>query len=278
MTPDANQVRTYRYLRAGMVLVIVKLYAGILIDRAQRGAFQDSVSDYYATPVRSVFVAALVTVGACMVIIRGYIDTEDIALNLAGLLAPIVAFVPVTGSEGVRNNVFALCAAEALGVAGSAYLIWRARHDPAILPRARARHVAGLVLAAAIVLAAYLWVRVGDASSPQGAHYTAAIALFVLIGIVVSTNAVYLESPDGWPPSRAWLRALGNRYGLIVVAMVVVPLALLIPWKGFGWRYGLFWIETALIVLFALFWIVQTVGVGRAPPPTTRAPGAAAGL
>ena len=55
-----------------------------------------SISDYYYTPVRSLFVGALIGVAACMIALRGNTDTEDKLLNLRGMLAPAVAFIPTT--------------------------------------------------------------------------------------------------------------------------------------------------------------------------------------
>jgi hypothetical protein len=275
---DDNQVKTYRYLRLGMVLVIVMLFAAIALDRWETGGIETSISDYVTTSALPVFIGALITIGACMVIIRGYIDVEDIALNLAGLLAPIVAFVPVAGrQETITNNVYALLIAETAGLIGAAVFVWRSwRRPPAPTPGAKSRQVVGLALAAGIVLATYLWLRVGDATSPKGAHYTAAVLLFVFIGIVVYINAIYFESPDGWPPSRRWYRALYNRYGLIAVGMIVVPAAMALVWLFTGWEHVLLWVEAALIVLFAVFWIIQTLQVRTAHtlPPTARAAGA----
>ena len=48
---------TYRYLRAGMVVVIVMLVAAIVIDSLPTGCWQESISAYYYTAARNVFVA-----------------------------------------------------------------------------------------------------------------------------------------------------------------------------------------------------------------------------
>ena len=77
--------------------------------------------------------------GICMVAIRGASEPEEIALNLAGLCAPIVAFVPTgfpddaVGYENLLsddlpisamqwNNVIALAITAALGLGLTAYL------------------------------------------------------------------------------------------------------------------------------------------------------------
>ena len=49
-----------------------------------------------------------------------------------------------------------------------------------------------------------------------------------------------------------------NRYSVIAIAMVVVPLLMVLWKKLFGWDHAVLWIEGTLIVLFAAFWISQT--------------------
>ena len=89
-------IKTYRYLRLAMVTMLVLLGAGVLIERFDNaaGCFQPSISDYYYTPAQAVFVAGLVTIGICMIALKGSTEWEDILLNLGGMLAPVVAFVP----------------------------------------------------------------------------------------------------------------------------------------------------------------------------------------
>ncbi len=46
------------------------------------------------------FTGGLVAIGVSLIAIKGSTDLEDVLLNLAGVLAPIVAFVPTTPPEG----------------------------------------------------------------------------------------------------------------------------------------------------------------------------------
>lgn len=94
-----NVLRTYRYLRLGMVVLVILLGAAVTIESAQSGNLQDSISAYYYTPAHSVFVASLCAVGACLVIYRGRTDLGDVILNGAGFLAFVVAFVPTSRGE-----------------------------------------------------------------------------------------------------------------------------------------------------------------------------------
>jgi len=57
---------------------------------------------YFDTPVRTVFVGTLVGAAFSQVAIRGRCGGEDALLNLAGVLLPLVAFLPVPtpGTDG----------------------------------------------------------------------------------------------------------------------------------------------------------------------------------
>lgn len=55
-----------------------------------------SISAYYYTPAHAIFVAVLIAIGAAMIVIKGTRGLEDILLNIAGMLAMIVALVPTS--------------------------------------------------------------------------------------------------------------------------------------------------------------------------------------
>ena len=75
---------------------MLALLASVLIERAHSTCWQGSISAYFYTPVQAVFVAALVVIGVSLIAIKGSTDWEDVLLNLAGVLAAIVAFVPTS--------------------------------------------------------------------------------------------------------------------------------------------------------------------------------------
>jgi hypothetical protein len=276
--PNANRLKTYRYLRVGMVLLMVMLAVSILVDRVDgpAGEFQTSISDYYYTPVQSVLVGSLVAVGACLIIMRAERDVEDIFLNLAGMFAPLVAFVPID-REGVTDGVLSSASAAAfvdnnvktLVITGALAMVlavvvlvrsWPSLDDPMV----RLRRVLGLLAAGAIVLGTWLWYDLhpdsfqGTGAYVAGGHFTAAISLFVCMGVVVLWNTL--------PPVAPAFRAV---YAAIVALMVlngVVGLLFGLEVGPFDWRYWLLAVETAGIVLFVVFWIVQTVELGRISP------------
>jgi hypothetical protein len=273
--PNVNRLKTYRYLRVGMVLLMVLLGVSIIVDRVggPAGQFQTSISDYYYTPVQSVLVGSLVAVGACLIIMRAERDVEDIFLNLAGMFAPLVAFVPIdregvtegvlssaSAAEFVDNNVTTVVITGAIALAVAVAVLvrsWPQLRGTGL----RVRRILGLVAAAAIILGTWLWYDLapdsfqGTGDDVAGGHFTAAIALFVCMGVVVLCNAL--------PPTAAPFHAI---YAAIVALMVVngiVAVLFGLAVGPFDWRYWLLAVETAGIALFVVFWLVQTVELGR---------------
>ena len=82
---------TYRYLRGGMVVMVVLLGAGVIGAAISSQCWQGSISAYYYSAAHSVFIAAVCAIGVLMIVYRGSTDTEDELLNLAGMSAFIVA-------------------------------------------------------------------------------------------------------------------------------------------------------------------------------------------
>lgn len=94
--PPTMALRTYTCLRLAAVGVIVVLAASIAKEyRAAGDCLQGSISAYYYTSVQSVFVGALAALGLVMIALWGKTVWEESFLNLAGMLAPVVAFVPM---------------------------------------------------------------------------------------------------------------------------------------------------------------------------------------
>ncbi|HLS16131.1 MAG TPA: hypothetical protein VK095_16610 [Beutenbergiaceae bacterium] len=267
---------TYRYLRLAIILLTLLLTLSVIVQiAADDGAVLRSVSAYYYTPARDVFVASLCAIGACMIIYRGRSDTEDVLLNLSGYLAFFVAFVPTSPAHieaeprsgafipenfitAATQNTWAVLAA---GLAGFVIEI-------AALPqreRQRGSRSGIVVLVAGGVaylgLAAYfLFAR--DSFFIHG-HGVAAVLLFIGVVGVVGVNATAharCRAEDGLTRRRQWANWYGVGFaGMLVTALVVLgPVRMLVP----QW---LFVLEAALIGQFLIFWIIQTVERWHAP-------------
>lgn len=97
LSPEARRlVVSYRGLRRligaiGLLLPIVLGPIGLVLGVG----IQDTMSDYYHTPLRDYFVASLVVIGALLVCYRGYGPREAWAANIAAAAAIALAFFPL---------------------------------------------------------------------------------------------------------------------------------------------------------------------------------------
>lgn len=261
---------TYRFLRLGMVVLAFLLLTSVAIEIIQAGGcVRTSISSYYFTPARGVFVGALVAIGAMLIVLKGNTEIEDVLLNIAGLLSAVVAFVPIAdpgecssalvgvsdSRPDVFNNVTALSVAGLGALVVVIFLARREARGPIPL-----RHVLGIGAVLAFgggLLAAFLWAR---EAFDRWAHYAAAIPMFVILVIVMILNALSFGRADAArearPPDRG---DMVNRYAVIAVSTLVAVGVLLGAKAGLGWEHGLFWAEVAVVVAFGVFWVVQTI-------------------
>ena len=259
-------VKTYRYLRIAMVLLVLMLAASVLREAAAVGfdCAQKSLSAYYYTPARGVFVGALVAIGACLVVIKGSTDVEDVLLNIAGMLMPVVAFVPTPYeaacsstpvqaaqvNENVTNNVFALLVVGAVALLVAAY--FKRRGPVEMEHRVFAWGTGISVVVYLVVAVTYVADR---AFFVKVAHYGAAIPMFGCFVAVALINArLFGLGPDPTRRTRPWL----NRYALVAEGMVAGIVLGGAAYLLLGWEHWLLAVESALIALFAWFWVLQT--------------------
>jgi hypothetical protein len=261
-------VKTWRYLRIAMVVLVFGLFVSIAIEwlRVDGHCLQESISAYYYTPVHNFFVAVLVSVGVCLLCLKGSTDREDTLLNLAGMFAPIVALVPTTAKadclsvlvsvrnlKAIENNVIALIVVGGLGLL---ILVVLAFKNP---PTKAERN--GFIVAAVVWLAATLIFVTDEDFFVDNAHYTAAVLMFLCILAVVCINAAAYRDK----PARNWRR---NWYAAVAGAMLGASAVILIL-AAAGWDHWVLAIEAALIFLFAVFWVLQTAELwseGLRPP------------
>lgn len=262
---------TYRHLRLAMVLVLGMLLVAVLLraGTAPGVCFEGSISAYYFTSVRAVFVGSLCALGTCLIVYRGNRDAEDVALNASGALAFVVAFVPTA----VPNDMGVACSASnvpgagqidvavnnnmaAYGVTAAVALVLASVVTFRSATAGRAPRVALLVMGAVLLagIAAYVaW--------PEGfrerAHSLAALGTFAGILSVVALNALGARERVEGRGSDERFRAA---YGLIAAVMLVAGTGLIAAHLAVpGWRHGVLWIEAVLLLLFMAFWMVQTV-------------------
>jgi hypothetical protein len=261
---------TYRYLRGGIPVMLVMLGAALIFERSHATCWQTSISAYYFTSAHAVFIAALCAIGTLLIVYKGSNDTEDVLLNLAGVLAFVVAFVPT-------SRPVLLCG-ESAGAVG------------AVTDDVPIRNVWALVIALVAARMASWWMyrrtRTGRSRSPLGtvalwvqrgvlaiglitlilipawfvanAHGVAAVTMFVAFIVTVLINAFLAgrQDADKCPHLRLYQRiyqVISILMALTLIAAVTVHLVL------DGFNHTVLVVEVALILEFGAYWVIQTV-------------------
>ena len=271
-------LRTYRYLRLAMVLLVLLLFISVVLYiNSASGQMLQSISASYYTPVRAVFVSSLCAIGTCLIVYQGNTDVEDVLLNGSGFFAFIVGFVPTRPEQkcvasaipqdvrdAINNNVTALMAIAVVAfviVMGIQVLATPASEKA--LSKGAGAALAFSVLAFLGLAGFYVFNR--GAFLCHG-HNTAAILLFVAIVGVVFVSGRGLAHKQAKEDGRPVRAHFWNRYfwGFVLMVASIAGIAVTGPWLD--WLdHWVFWLEAALIAQFGTFWLTQTFELWREP-------------
>lgn len=273
--PTQAATSTYQYLRIGMVGIVGLLAVSIAIEYGRtpgEGCFQPSISAYYFTPVRALFVGGLTAIGAALIFISGRTKAEDVLLNIAGMLAPVVAVIPTTDVgncystpppadpvidgelapwvvAGVQNNIPALLVMGVVGLFAVAMMpVVKERRSPwrALISSDPSTKASLGLIVLVLVGAWYAYARWDGFY--EHAHGYAAVAMFGFLALAVASNA--------WERRR---RRNGWFWSYVVIA-AAMPLTGIVVWlAGDGWVHAVLVLEAVEIGLFVAFWSLQTV-------------------
>lgn len=273
-----DALKTYRYLRIGIIGAVALLATSILLESSRaenavtgaKWCFQTSISSYYFTPARAIFVGSLFVIGLSLIAYKGHNAWEDFLLNVSGMLAPVVAVAPTTDwgdcwsiapvplpvQDGtlaewvvtnIDNNIDALLIAGLMALF-LAFILWlRDLRDP--VRRAEIQPGTRWLLigtAVALVIVALLKHYARDLFLAN-AHGKTAILFFIFLWLAIEANIrVHKREPDR---GRRWVKP----YRAVSLAMLVgIPVSLL-----FG-KHQIFVLEAWEITAFAIYWVLQT--------------------
>ena len=267
-------LKTYRYLRIGMVGLVLALALSIVVERLEVDCWQTSISSYYYTPVRAIFVAVLLAIGVNLLVIKGTTRREDVMFNIAGILAPVVGVVPTssvgecwsleptplpTDGQGnlapwvianIDNNIEALLLAGIIGLLAAGLIALLVIDDPMGAARSAPRdRQIGLIVTMIVLLAGWGLHRWWDAFATK-AHGWAAVLMFLFLALGIGFNAWERRND---PEKRRYASLYAAIAGLMIGTGVVM-------FSVFGdWWHMVLVLEAIEIALFAAFWVVQTV-------------------
>jgi hypothetical protein len=236
------------------------------------------------TSAHSIFIAALLGLATLFFVYRGSSDTEDALLTLAGVAAFIAALVPqgrpevckplflpedVDFDAAERPNVVAVVVALVLGWA---LTMWRHRCNRSQQTRSAGGTLAlnflRLVVAGGLIVL-FCWPKVFS----NYAHGAAGVLMLsAFIATVFST--AYLAKREERSPDRYNYRWF---YQVIAAAMLATLIAVVTLHIVQPHLFGVVWItvlESALILEFGLYWVVQTIDLWDPPDRSERLPDA----
>jgi hypothetical protein len=281
---DSQDVRkTYRYLRIGMIGAVVLLAVSIGIERSKVDCFQTSISAYYYTPVRAIFVGSMFAVGLSLIVYKGRSTWEDASLNFAGMLAPVVAVAPTTdvgrcwsvapsplpvqadGSlatwvvTNIDNNFYALLIAGFIGLGVALATAMAVDRRAPLDRRRRGTWVSLGVTFLALLLGWWLIQNWNDFTTR--AHAWAALLMFASLTVAIVVQAI--EHRHEGDKGLFWVY-------VGIAALMIFGGVLIAVTRAFG-EHTVFALEAYEITFFAVYWIVQTAEnwkervVGTAP-------------
>jgi hypothetical protein len=267
---------TYRYLRGGMAVMIVMLGAAVIGERLTATCWQTSISAYYFTTAHSIFIAALCALGVQFIVYKGSSDTEDVLLTLAGILAFIVAMVPTTrplllcGRYGlpaeydvkhaIINNVWAVVIALVIARVTS---WWLYRRTNTAAPKSVLGTASTYVSRAIMALGLVALIFFPNWFDSNGHGVAAAIMFSAIIITVVTTAFLVSRQDEAKSPHRHLYYVV---YQVIAAAMIVTLIAVVVLHFALdSWNHWVIVVETALILEFTVYWVVQTIELWRTP-------------
>lgn len=268
--------RTYRYLRLAIAGTVAVVFVAVALTVPAVGLLP-SISHYFYTPAATLLVGALLSVSVALFALSGR-GAQRVLLDLAATLAPLVAIVPTVIAPGSVPGLEAGCPDGAtmcvpapfvagVGIGVLTYLIVGVLVVALACGLAAAGRVdrrgtlLSVALAAPVLLAVGLGWWLARDLFLRWAHLAAAVAFFAVIAAVAATGALAPAAAD------APRRRRGVSLGIAISLVVVVAGMPLYGGLHVGAVSGVFAGEVAALVLFAAFWVLQSVGYWRADDP-----------
>ncbi|WP_124710514.1 hypothetical protein [Gordonia insulae] len=252
-------IDTYRNIRLGMVSLIAMLAFAVFGDSIASHDIRFSISDYYDSSARAVFIATLCAMGAMLMAYKGRTEIEDVLLNFAGFLAFLVAFIPTNTPDRqpdppldwIVKNAWTAVFGGLFAMTVWALLSGAGRFATPPRPTLAGLVVRVLALAPVVVVVAQVtWFDTATRVSPHG---VAAVSMFVMLTGVVVLNGLVVMAGDVPVKYARWY------FGTALVMLVTIVVAIVATLSGWGAGVNLiFWVEWVLLAAFGAFWIVQT--------------------
>jgi hypothetical protein len=269
--------RTYRYLRLSIVGAVVLLFVALTITIVRFGPML-SVSAAHYTPARDIFVGSIFAVALAMIALSGR-SLSQALLDYAAIAGALIAVVPApiepgqvpdtpADVAGVEVGILSLLIVGMLGVVIAFVLALVQRTLTPALGVA-------IAVAAVIMLAVAAWWLLAPTSFLAWAHIVAAFTFFAFVAAVSGLAAWTVDetSSEADAAARRMYRVLYSVIAvgiLITLGLLLVVIVLKVQGVDLVASTGLpliFIGEATALILFAGFWLIQTVELWDDPNP-----------
>ncbi|KQQ66128.1 hypothetical protein [Microbacterium sp. Leaf320] len=282
-----TSLRTHRYLRLSLVFIVFALLTSVVIQTvvtswepfALGWKPLPSISHYFYTPARTVFVGALIAASLALLALSGR-DRATTLLDISALFAPLIAIVPTGLANRQRIGGFecpdnfecvpvefqgdmrlgiAVYVVVVVVVVLTMAVIRRRTRTPN--PSARLVSIIAVITAAAVAALAFV-----PALNPQfpfnfwPVHSIHFVVTLVFFGVFAAVPILYAGGPldPGETPPTPRQRSIYRWIaGLLIVDLLLLVVALLFR-QAFGETPVVLFGEAVALILFATFWWVQT--------------------
>jgi hypothetical protein len=274
MDESTSLQRTYRYLRIGIGSTILVIFVAVTVVSIDTHEILPSISQYFYSPARSLFVGALIAASIALFALSGR-GPERSLLNAAAIFAPLIALVstPIPGVEGCTfdGGCVPTDAEPDVDTGVTTYLIIGFLAIAAVvlamlIAKVTIRTVwVSLIVGGAVLILVLLLRWLARDFFLSFAHVGAAGIFFLLIGAAAVFN-VRDEDKDHPPsgPMRViyWIVAIGMVIDVVAFIIVVLS-AINSDTSGATLAEPLvppvFLCEAIALSLFLLFWVVQSI-------------------
>lgn len=279
--------RTYQYLRLSLVGVIGAIALAIIYTppslRPDGQRVIRSISHYYYTPARIIFVGALCAAALALLAITGK-GLQSYLLDVAALLAPLIAIIPTPVKLGEVTSLDPQCEGPNsecvprgdfdylrlgftvwLWIAGIAIGIGVLRAIIATVIAVRNNQDAGwpcaLIATAAISAGIWFFYLINGQWSQSWfhskAHFLTAGAFFVIVASVIAIEAI-----RHWrqTPRRPGYTIFYSVLALLLIVDLVMAWVIISAQSEdeSAWPGGVFAVEAIGLGFFAIFFLLQT--------------------
>lgn len=205
------------------------------VPRVDRALIEVSISAYFHTGMRDVFVGSLCAIAVFLICYKGYQRIDNLVANAAGLAVLLVALFPTPEVSREASE-------EALPIAGSITLFsGRYAPDPAFVG----------------------WVHFGAA--------TVFLVLLAGMSLFLFTKSDPAAAPNPWKEQRNFIYRLCGVVMLFCVAAIAVAKLILGEAAERSTSY-VFWFEALAVIAFGVSWLTKGKGFrdDRPHPPRWR--------